>query len=153
MDSFRPADPWEFAAEFVAPASNQFLRYGTLYEFGQGSPLWGACFWVRADGHPIKLYDTCGGPPVWDVTGNKAALPVWEQHWLSGTMAKIAVLDTQAATLTILARQFHVLHLQHFQEQLITGIDSPAYHPRHFQLEIATEIVEAVRQLAGRNSC
>jgi len=135
MASSLQPDPWCFgndAQRFFSLNQEQALEYGTLNEFGQGGPVGGSCYWVAKNKPRILVHDPCGGPPAWELMGLKVALPVWEQHWLHGTIARVGVLNTVTAQLTIFAPWFRVPHLLEFKGLYVKGVDSPVYNAKGF---------------------
>lgn len=140
-------DPWNFTNEFAAPNGNQYLRYDSLSEFGQGSPLTGECFWVGPDGLMVQLFGRYGGPPVWNATGQRAALPRWQPSVLGGMRQHLAVLDTQLRKLAVFQQSFRVLHLQEFIHLLVTGLDSPLYNTNSLLFNLETAAIKRVFEL------
>lgn len=146
-------DPWNFGdntVHFPSPDHSQKLEYSALTELSQGGPVGGPCFWSTAAQTRTLVHASCGGPPVWDSTGSKVALPVWENHWLHGIIARVGVLDTIAGELTVFAPRFRVLHLQQFNGRLIAGIDSPVYQLTWLMIDASTTPTKSVIQLNCR---
>ncbi|PJJ52871.1 hypothetical protein CLV45_3528 [Hymenobacter chitinivorans DSM 11115] len=114
------------------------MYYGPLHEFGQGSPVWAPGYWVSAGQPVLLLHKRCGGPPVWEPSGQRVAFPIWERNWLGSILARIGILDTVAAELRVLAPRFRVLQLEQFDGQFVKGIDSPVFGPRAFTVDVTT---------------
>jgi len=145
-----PLTPWNFSNNgscFYSPDALQRLDYEDLREMNQGGPLHGSCFWVTADNQRCQLPGTYGGPPIWNTTGNRVALPLWSQALLWGADQHLATLDTHLSKLVIFKQRFHVLHLQAFEDLFITGIDSPAYNPSSLLFNLETAAIKHVFEL------
>jgi hypothetical protein len=141
------SDPWNFPNEFTSPSGQQCLRYNSLGEFSQGSPLNGECFWVLPDSLPVQLPGIYGGPPVWNDTGQRVALPLWQPSMLGGTKQHLAVLDTQSRRLVVFQQSLQVLHLHAFNGLLVTGLDSPVYNPKPLLFNLETAAIKHVFEL------
>ena len=143
--------PWDFnvgTQQFAAPDHSQWLRYqfDSLEETGMGGPLRGPCFWVEPDGKEVFVHESCGGPPVWQQQGNCVAIPIWKFSWLGSWTARIGVLTLASRQLTLFKESFQVLHLKHFDECLITGVDSPIHRPKTLQFDTsAATVVRIIR--------
>jgi hypothetical protein len=103
-----------------------------------GGPLSGKAFWVDKDNKTLLLNDKCGGPPIWDKQGLRCAIPVWTKSILSGATQQIAILDTISKLFTIYKTTYHVLDLRNFDNNFISGYDSPIHNPRQFNFDLDT---------------
>ena len=111
------ADPWSFDEyiDFPSPDKGDRVVYEDLGEVAMGGPLRGDGFLETRDKERYLLHDSCGGPPVWDLTGKRVALPIWTkdrgQH--------LGVVDMDKKELTTYKGRFGVLHLRAVYDNLV----------------------------------
>jgi hypothetical protein len=76
MRSFS-SDPWDFSNHDENLSLNnkgKRIEYGDLKEVGMSAPLGGPGFLVDTTGRH-QIHDWCGGPPIWEVEGDRIAIP------------------------------------------------------------------------------
>lgn len=138
--------PWSFSnsdENMVSPNGICKIEYSELYEIAMGAPVGGTCFCIYLDKTRIKIHDFCGGPPVWNTTGVKVALPIWTKD----RNQRIAILDTELKTLTIFSLQFRVLHLLSFIESIVHGKDSPIHMTQAVHFDTVKERIDKIIHL------
>lgn len=141
------SDPWSFDNEFISPDNVHRLFYYGLQEVSEGAPLGGICEWINAEGSKRRFWRLCAGPPQWQKEGKFVAIPVWTDRILSGKRQRIALLNTENATLTVFRRIYRVCHLHLFEDKILSGIDSPLHKPKRIEIDIRKEEVKEIRQL------
>lgn len=113
-------NPWAFGntdRQTISPDNFHRLVYYNLNEVAMGAPLDGECYLETKGGQKIKIHDSCGGPPVWETTGQLVALPIWTER----RNQQIAVVNVITKELTIFQEQFGVLRLQSFEKNMISS--------------------------------
>lgn len=134
-------NPWNFGNNDKctrSPDKMHRLVYYDLGEFAMGSPLAGTCYLESNDKRKFEI-GWCGGPPVWDFSGQRVAVPIWTPQ----RFQRLGVLDVMTKELTVFSGPFSsVLHLRSFNNNLI-DMD----HSIHF--DIRKETPESVTQLVG----
>lgn len=143
-------NPWNFHntdKTLVSPDHLYKLVYYDLNEIAMGAPLGGSCFLERDDFRKIKIHDWCGGPPVWEATGQLFAIPIWTRSLLKGTVQHIGIVDLDVMELKIFAKTFRVLDLCSFDATIISGFDSPIYHTESVSFDIKQEKIESIIKL------
>ena len=144
------SNPWDFSnAEermFSHDRQNR-IEYGDLIEFSMGSPLAGVCYWIDSNNGKHLIGDQCGGPPIWNITGDKVAVPLWKWTLLKGTIQKLVIVDIIKNEWTLYKRVFRVLDLRSFENNLIGGYDSPIYNTVSLQFDLNGEEIEKRKQI------
>ena len=147
--SLRSPHPWDFdnsQAQLVSSDGKNRILYGELMEVGMGAPLSASCFWVDSDGVEHHIDDWCGGPPIWNSEGTKAAIPAWARSWMR-TVQQIIVLDIEKKEALRYAPEFRVLDLRSFDGHHIYGYDSPVYKTQTLDFDLSKEKVIAAKDL------
>ena len=138
-------DPWNFSNNdpgLRSPDGQFKVEFGALIEIAMGAPIGGPCFLIIGN-KKIEIYSWCGGPVIWNNSSDKIALPIWTKN----RAQQIAVVDLNEMTITTFKEMFRVLHFDTFNDNLITGIDSPIYMTSELNFNIDVEEIESVRQL------
>jgi hypothetical protein len=108
-------NPWDFADEYASPDNVHVLTYHNPTEVAMGGPLRGHCYLMTKDGEKIKIHNRCGGPPVWETSGQSAAVPIWTID----RGQRIGVVNVITRELTIFREPFSVLYLASFDKNII----------------------------------
>lgn len=148
IDPLHP-DPWDFHntdKTLVAPDKRHRLVYYNLNEIAMGAPLGGPCF-LEGNGEKVKINDWCGGPPVWEQESKSFAIPIWARTFSEGTIQKIGIVDLEHLELKIFEKTFRVLDLRFFEENMVSGFDSPIYNTETVSFDIETEKIETTIKL------
>lgn len=138
-------NPWDFTNndENLTSSDGKFrVEYNDFGEIAMGGPIRGS-YQINLNGRVLKLADSGGGPIVWNDASDKIAIPVWTKN----RKQKIAVFDVHSQTLTLYKKEFSVLHLSQFKENIIYGINSPVYKPATVHFEIGIENIEKTTSL------
>lgn len=133
-------NPWDFsnADQNLISYDGQYrIEFGELNEIGMGAPLGGQCFLVTNTNDKILLSQWCAGPIIWETKRNKVALPVWTRKFLKGTVQQILIADIETRTLTVYSQTFNVLDLRTFDNDKISGYDSPNYKTKTLSLDLS----------------
>lgn len=148
--SHQKSNPWNFHntdQSLVSPNGLYRVVYYDLNEIAMGAPLGGSCFIEDSDNTKIKLYDWCGGPPIWEKNGFLLAVPVWTRTIMHGTVQQITVIDMITKQRKIFKRQFRVLDLHSFGKSIIHGCDSPIFNPEKILFDIDHEEIDLIVSL------
>lgn len=107
--TIKEPDAWTFDdnLDFRSPDNMHRLVYEDLGEVCMGGPLRGECYLETADKQRIKIYDTCGGPPLWQTYGQFVALPIWTEH----RNLRLGVVNVTTKELTTFKDPRDVLYL------------------------------------------
>lgn len=138
-------NPWNFHNtdhRLISPNKLYKLVYYSLSEIAMGAPLGGSCFLEDNAFTKIKIHDWCGGPPVWDTEGQRFAVPIWTRSLLKGTVQQIGIVDVAVMELVIFAKTFRVLDLHSFDNNIISGLDSPIYRTESVFFDVKQEKIE-----------
>lgn len=143
--SNQTSDPWNFSnsdPDLLSPDGLWKVEFGPLYEFVMGGPIGGECFLVK-NNIKTTLSKFCGGPIVWSRDSEQLALPVWLQN----KNQKMVVVNVVHLSITTYKEEFSVLHLKHFENDIITGVDSPLSSATNVLFDLKMEDVEKIRKL------
>lgn len=130
--------PWDFGNPRCG--DNQLL-FTNVREFAMGSPLAGNGI-IIINGKRYSVNHSCGGPAVWSTSGEFVALPIWTKSFFKGMHQLLGIIDTKSVQMIIFAKPFRVLQLQSFSNNIICGIDSPAYKPKDISFDISKEKIK-----------
>ena len=148
-ENMKYPNAWDFPNEIsnkLKNENNATLEYSNLYEIGMGAPISGICK-LNKNGGNIIIADNCGGPALWNESGLKLAIPIWENSFLRGKIQKIGIVDLEKNTLTKYKKKFRVLNLESFNNNKITGIDSPIHKSKTIEFNIENEKVEKIIEI------
>jgi len=148
-ENMKYPNAWDFPNEIsnkLKNENNATLEYSNLYEIGMGAPISGICKLNKNVGN-IIIADNCGGPALWNESGLKLAIPIWENSFLRGKIQKIGIVDLEKNTLTKYKKKFRVLNLESFNNNKITGIDSPIHKSKTIEFNIENEKVEKIIEI------
>ncbi|MEP3209724.1 MAG: hypothetical protein ABJN95_11065 [Maribacter sp.] len=126
--------PWNFANESLSPNGKFILQFGYVGEVAMGAPLSGECF-LLFDNKKFTLNGMFGGPIVWNEISDKAAIPYWTEN----RFQKLAIIDMSEMKIYISDKDFRVIQLDKFKNDLILGIDSPIYRTEKINYDFRTE--------------
>ena len=149
METLKHPNPWVFPTTINSGKnieSNATIKYLNINEVGMGAPLSGSCE-LEINGRNYKIDSWCGGQPIWNNEGTKAAIPLWTKSFWKGTIQKIGILDTEKLTLTKYSRTFRVLDFRSFQDSIIIGFDSPIHKTKSVEFNIDSEKIEEQKKL------
>ncbi len=104
-----------------SPDDSCRLFYSDLNEIAMVGPLIGSCYLEAKDGLRMKIYSSCGGPPVWEPGGRLVAVPIWARYSDEGLRQSIGVVDVVKKELRIFSKKFSVVHLGSFNKNIING--------------------------------
>ena len=142
-------NPWSFdnSDKTLISTNNLFkIVYSELGEIGMGAPIGGKCFIEMDNGQKIKIHDWCGGPPVWETSGEFLAIPIWiRKIWK--TVQKIGIVNLKTKELKIYSKTFKVLDLRTFDKTIVCGYDSPIHKTKTLVFDIEKEKVATVIKL------
>ncbi len=124
--------------------NNTTLEYSNLNEVGMGGPINGNCKLKKDGKKNLIVGNNCGGPALWNESGLKVVIPIWEKSLFKGTFQRIAILDLEKQTLTKYKKKFRVLNLRSFKNNLIEGIDSPIHKTKTVEFNYENEPIEKV---------
>ncbi|WP_140619435.1 hypothetical protein [Pontibacter mangrovi] len=144
------SNPWTFdnADEHMFSLDKQNrIEYSELLELAMGSPLAGKCYWCGSNKRRYKIGSLCGGPPIWNPEGNMVAIPVWNRTLFKGTIQQLVVIDVIKCEWTLYKRSFRVLDLRSFQNEIISGYDSPIYDTTSLHFDINREEIEIRKKI------
>jgi hypothetical protein len=148
-ENMKYPNAWDFPNEIsnkLKNENNATLEYSNLYEIGMGAPISGICK-LNKNGGNIIIAVNCGGPALWNESGLKLAIPIWENSFLRGKIQKIGIVDLEKNTLTKYKKKFRVLNLESFNNNKITGIDSPIHKSKTIEFNIENEKVEKIIEI------
>ena len=149
-ENMKYPNAWDFPNENsnkLKNENNATLEYSNLFEIGMGAPISGICKLNKKRGNIFLIGDNCGGPALWNESGIKVAIPIWEKSFLRGKIQKIGIVDLKKNTLTKYKKKFQVLHLETFENNKIQGIDSPIHKSKTIEFNIENEKVEKIIEL------
>ena len=142
--------PWDFDNmnfNVNSPSGSNRIEYEDLYEIAMGGPLRGTAYWINSRNDKIKVSTSCGVPPVWNVRGNKFAIPVWTKKLFKGTIQKIGLVDIEKKEFTLFKKTFDVIAFNGFEGNEIFGTDSPIHNPKTFIFDISKERIDYKTQI------
>ena len=137
-------DPWNFSntdKNMVAPNGKYSVTFSELSEIAMGEPLKGICYLILGN-RKIKICDHAGGPIIWNEAGDCIALPVWTRN----RKQQIGILDINSQTLTLFRNEFNVLHLKKFQNNMVSGIDSPLHKSNTLNFDLSVEEIALTKK-------
>lgn len=137
-------DPWNFPniyKNMAAPNGKCSIVFSELSEIAMGAPLKGICYLISGN-RKTKICDHAGGPIIWDETSNRVALPVWTPS----RKQQIGILDINNQTLTLFTKEFSVLHLTKFQNNTLSGIDSPLHKSTALNFDLSAEEIALTKK-------
>ena len=143
-------NPWNFSnsdKNLFSFDKKYKIEYGELYEIGMGAPLSGECYLVDSENKKILLNNWCAGPIVWETNSHKLLLPIWSKSFFKGTVQKIAIADILKKEITIYTQTFNVLDIRTFDENIISGYDSPIYKTKVLNLDVTKMEIEVVKKI------
>ncbi|MBB6004025.1 hypothetical protein [Arcicella rosea] len=143
-------NPWNFSnidKNLLSPNGKYKIEFGELYEMAMGAPIAGECYLIFDD-KKIKINEWTGGPVIWNETSGKIALPIWTKN----RNQKISIVDINNLTITTYKKEFRVLHFNKFEENKLSGIDSPFYMTTKLNFDINKEEVETIKQIKYKTS-
>jgi len=76
-----------------------------------------------------------GRPIVWNEASNKAAILYWTKNYFQ----KLAIVDIVRMKISISEKNFRVIELSKFENELIYGIDSPINRTEKIEFNLKTE--------------
>ena len=126
--------PWDFANKYTSPDRLLTLDFGYVGEIAMGAPLSGECF-LKIQGKRFKLDGMFGGPIVWNESSKKAAIPYWTRNRLQ----KLAIIDINEMKILISKKEFRVIELSKYENELVYGIDSPIHQTEKIEFNVQTE--------------
>ncbi|KAA5535625.1 hypothetical protein F0460_07540 [Paenimyroides baculatum] len=144
MNNMYP-DPWNFSntdKNMVAPNGKYSVTFSELSEIAMGGPLKGICYLILGS-RKIKICDHAGGPIIWNEAGDCLALPVWTRN----RKQQIGILDINSQTQTLFRNEFNVLHLKKFQNNMVSGIDSPLHKSNTLNFDLSIAEISYVKEL------
>ena len=121
-ENMKYPNAWDFPNEIsnkLKNENNATLEYSNLYEIGMGAPISGNCK-LNKNGGNIIIGNNCGGPALWNESGLKLAIPIWEKSLFKGKIQKIGIVDLEKNTLTKYKKKFRVLNLETFKKNFMT---------------------------------
>jgi hypothetical protein len=132
-------DPWTFDEhkDFPSPDKSHRLVYENLSEVAMGAPSLGAGYIETGSKQRIKIHDSCGGPPLWEITGKMVALPIWTID----RGQRLGVVDLAKMELTIFQEKFGVLHIRSFDKNLIDTRSSKLFDINKKRIETVMSLV------------
>lgn len=136
---------WSFGnqdSQLISSKGESRIEYDSLTEIGMGAPLGGKCYWVEEERLKYLLGNWCGGPPIWDTQGIRAAIPVWTRKLFKGTIQQILIFNSETKELSRYRKTFSVLDLRTFDNNEICGYDSPIYKTKTFRFNLDAEKIE-----------
>lgn len=142
MDSFINTfpNPWEFSntdKSMLSPSGRYCIEYGDLMEIGMGAPLRGPLYIKNLKtGKRSKVFESAGGPPIWDTKADIVAVPVWWRHFLLGTYQKLLLINIKTTEVILYKQRFGVLDLRGFSDGIVYGYDSPTHKPKTLSFNI-----------------
>ncbi|ARV06165.1 hypothetical protein BTO04_05365 [Polaribacter sp. SA4-10] len=145
-ESLQYPNAWDFPNENhnnLKNENNATLEYSNLNEIGKGAPISGNCKLNKGTKN-IVIGNNCGGPALWNESGLKLAIPIWEKSFFKGTFQRIGILDLEKQTLTKYKKKYRVLNLISFKNNLIKGIDSPIHKTKHIEFDYEKEQIEKI---------
>jgi hypothetical protein len=146
----RLSNPWAFDnadEQMFSPNKQNRIEYGELIELAMGSPLAGECYWCDSDNRKYKLSGLYGGPPVWNSKGNMVAIPIWSRTIFKGTIQQLSIIDVIKSEWTLYKRTFRVLDLRRFQNEIVSGYDSPICDTTPLHFELSREQIEKRKKI------
>jgi hypothetical protein len=139
-------NPWNFSnidKNLFSSEEGSKVEYGELFEIAMGGPLGADCYLVKGANKRIKISKWAGGPAIWNEIGNKVAFPIWTID----RSQKIRLIDLEANKVITFSKKFRVLDLEHFENEIIFGIDSPIYKPIEIKFDTSKENRETQKKL------
>ncbi|HPW87725.1 MAG TPA: hypothetical protein PKZ31_01325 [Kaistella chaponensis] len=139
-------NPWNFEnndAKLVSSNNLYKVVYGELNEIGMGAPIGAKCF-IEVNKEKIKIHDWCGGPPVWETSGELLAIPIWNKRFWKGTIQQIGIANLKTKELKIYSKTFAVLDLRTFDNTIVYGYDSPIHKTKTLIFDIEKEKIQTV---------
>jgi hypothetical protein len=137
--------PWHLSnndALLTSPNGLYKIAYDELNEIAMGGPLTGISYLLHVNKR-VLIYQFTSGPVMWNNTGDIVALPIWTKN----RTQKIAVLNINTMQLTIYKKIFTVLQFTNFDNDEISGIDSPRYNAAPFLFRLNAEEVYKIKAL------
>ena len=132
-------NPWNFHLAYPSPDNQHKIEYQNVGEIAMSAPHGGSCI-LYVHGKKYEPDAHFGGPALWNSESDKIAIPLWTRS----RNQKLAIIDIKKMTLAISAKNFRVIQLEDFQENLISGIDSPIYKTEKIEFELELEDFEQV---------
>ena len=145
---------WDFGnsdRQMKSTLGDYRVEYGTLLEIAMGAPLGGQAYLV-SDEKKTLIDKWCSGPPIWDSTGKKVAIPKWTRTFWKGTLQELIVIDLSAGEKIIFKRKFDVLDLRRFEKNKIYGYNSPKHKPKTIEFDIKEEKIETKNKITATNN-
>ncbi len=118
--------PWEYDLNLTSPDGIFRAEITDAGEIAMGAPTSGTL--VIND--EFKL-NNCNPSAVWSTNSQYLAIP----QWTDKKMQKLVVIDTKSGKLTISKKTFNVLVLNSFNNNIISGIDSPNTKNEEFTID------------------
>lgn len=150
LETLKVPNAWEFPKINANRLNNEYsaiLNYSNLNEISMGGPVIGLCEIIK-NGHDHYFIDQyCGGPAIWNESGLKFAIPIWERSLFHGSYQRIGIFNLESDVIIKFKRRFRVLDLQIFINESIKGIDSPIYQKNLFEIDINIEPIKEIRKL------
>ena len=149
-ENMKYPNAWDFPNENsnkLKNENNATLEYSNLYEIGMGAPISGICKLNKRGEDFVLIGNNCGGPALWNESGLKIAIPIWENSFFKGKIQKIGIFDLEKNTLTKYKKKFRVLNLETFNKNTIKGIDSPIHKSKNIEFNIENEKIEKIIEI------
>jgi hypothetical protein len=141
-------NPWNFSnidKNLISPNGLYKVEFGNLNEIAMGAPIGGECY-LNFNNLKYKLNEWCSGPILWNNLSSKIALPIWTEN----RTQKIEIVDIIELKITTYTREFRVLHLHSFVDNLVQGIDSPIQTTKILYFDLDKEEIEKTRKLTNK---
>ncbi|SDF24074.1 hypothetical protein SAMN05421636_1273 [Pricia antarctica] len=135
-------NPWDFGNEFYSPNGEFKLYYGVTIEIAMGAPIYGECYFENRN-KTFMLKDSYGGPIVWNSESTNAAIP----YWTNDRKQKLAIIDTVGMKVLLSKTTFRVIQLEKIENDIIYGIDSPAYQPKRFKFDLEINELQSFAEI------
>lgn len=134
-DNPYPISPWSDSAERFSPDGLFRAAIVEAGEIGMGAPTSGELVVSRdLPGGPILVrIQFCNPSFIWATDSRALAVPRWTRK----NLQNLWVVSLPSGRVEIVADEFQVLELHHFEGGIVRGVDSPVYRPRRLAVDVA----------------
>jgi hypothetical protein len=126
--------PWADSAEATSPDGRFVAVMRDASEIRMGAPTSGVLEIRenREGGRVVRQVDGCNPSFVWKSSSDAVAVPWWTRD----VMQRLLIVPVSSRPMITVPGEYRVLELHAFDEDVVSGIDSPIHMPARIAVQV-----------------